>query len=345
MRSRFFRRMGCLLVLFNLLVAILFTLVIALVAYSLGLIRMPGGFSWGIALAGIVFVVGLVFLAWASLRLRRTSTPLGDLLAASERVAEGDYSARVTEQGLPEVRSLARAFNTMASRLQITAEQRRNLMADVTHELRTPLTVIQGNLEGMLDGVYPADEEHLKSILEETQLLSRLVDDLRTLALAESGALQLRKEPADLNALITDTLAAFRAQADAAGVTLRITVPPDLPLLEIDPERMHQVLSNLIANALRYTPRQGTIQVRLELTSTKDERRAIITIQDDGPGIAAQDLPHVFDRFYKAQDSGGMGLGLSIAKHLVEAHGGILQAESSPGQGTTMRITLPVASW
>jgi len=230
----------------------------------------------------------------------------------------------------------------MASRLQVTDEQRRNLLADVTHELRTPLTVIQGNLEGMLDGVYAADEAHLKSLLEETQILSRLVDDLRTLALAESGALQLKKEPTDLVALIGETTAGFRAQADAAGVALGVEVMADALLLDLDPERMHEVLSNLIANALRYTPRGGIISVRLGRTHADGEQRTLVTIADSGPGITAEDLPHVFDRFYKARDSGGMGLGLSIAKHLTEAHGGTLDAESDPGQGTTMRITLPL---
>jgi len=342
MRRRFFRRMGCLLALFILLVSAIFLLVVGLAAHLLGLLQIPATLRWMIPLSLVVFLLGFGLLAWAGRRFRRLSVPFGDLLEAAGRITDGDYSARVVEQGPSEIRSLGRAFNAMASRLQVTDEQRRNLLADVTHELRTPLTVIQGNLEGMLDGVYAADEAHLKSLLEETQILSRLVDDLRTLALAESGALQLKKEPTDLFALIGETAAGFRPQADAAGVVLGVEGTADTLLLDLDPERMREVLSNLIANALRYTPRGGSISVRLGITDADGEQRALITIVDNGPGITAEDLPHVFDRFYKARDSGGMGLGLSIAKHLVEAHGGTIHAESESGQGTTMRITLPL---
>jgi signal transduction histidine kinase len=287
----------------------------------------------------VVFLFGFGLLMWAGRSLRRMSIPLGDLIAAADRIAGGDYAVRVKEQGPAEVRSLGRVFNGMASRLQANDEQRRNLLADVTHELRTPLTVIQGNVEGILDGVYEADEAHLKSILEETQLLSRLVEDLRTLALAESGALQLKKEPTDLAVLIGETIAALRGQSDAAGIKLNMDVPADAPLLNLDPERIRQVLVNLIANALRYTPRGGEICVRFKM-NRPDEAR--IAIEDTGAGIQPEDLPHVFDRFYKTRDSQGLGLGLAIAKNLVQAHGGSIQAQSQPGQGTTICITLPI---
>ena len=237
-----------------------------------------------------------------------------------------------------ELRSLAHAFNNMAARLRITDEQRRELLADVTHELRTPLTVVQGNLEGMLDGVYPADEANLRSLLDEMNILARLVEDLRTLALAESGALQLKKEPTDLGMLVRDTAAAFLTQANEARVSLNVEPANDLPWLEMDPGRIRQVLSNLLANALRYTPAGGTISVRY----WQAEKRALFEVQDSGPGISAEELPHVFERFYKSTDSGGMGLGLAIARHLVEAHSGTIIAESEPGQGTTMRIDLPL---
>jgi len=279
--------------------------------------------------------------------MRRLSAPLDDLLAAADRVAEGDYSAHVEEKGPREIRSLARTFNNMASRLHLADEKRRNLLADVTHELRTPLTVIQGNLEGMLDGVYSADETNLRSLLDETNLLSRLVEDLRTLALAESGALKLKKEPADLTMLVRDATAAFQAQAEAAGVALTVETADDLPWLEIDPGRIRQVLSNLLANALRYTPAGGSIRVRVGM----DAGRILLEVTDTGPGIPAEDLPHVFERFYKSTDSGGkvphdsagMGLGLAIAKHLVSAHGGEIHAESEVGRGTLIRVVLPIA--
>jgi signal transduction histidine kinase len=288
-------------------------------------------------LAGLAVILMAIVFA-AAYGLRRLFTPMDDLLYAADRVAEGDYSVQVEERGPREVRSLARAFNNMASRLHQADEQRRNLLADVTHELHTPLTVIQGNLEGMLDGVYPADEANLRSLLNETVMLSKLVEDLRTLALAESGALKLKKEPTDLRMLIRDTAAAFQSQADSAGVTLAVEAVEDLPWLELDPGRIRQVLSNLLANALHYSPSGGVVSIRY----TQGDGRALIEVRDTGPGIPAEELAHIFERFYKSADSGGMGLGLAIAKHLVEAHGGALIVNSAPGQGTTMVISLPV---
>ena len=343
MRGSFARRLGCMRVMVILLawfvfIAIMFTLLISLgVIHSL---NKPTG--WIIPVAGIILLFGSASLVLAGRGLRRVSIPLDELLEAAGHISEGDYSLRVTERGPSEVRALARAFNGMAARLQLTEEQRRDLMADITHELRTPLTVIQGNLEGFLDGVYPPDEVHLKSILEETQVLSRLVDDLRTLALAESGALQLKKEPTDLAALIGETVSAFRAQADAAGVKIDIEAESGQPMLNLDPERIHQVLSNLIANALRYTPRDGTIHVRCKIVPSESGRVAEVSVEDTGIGIAPDVLPHIFNRFYKSRDSSGTGLGLPIARHLVEAHGGSITAASQPGQGTNIRFTLPV---
>jgi signal transduction histidine kinase len=338
--------MGCLFLLFNLLVATVVLLFFGWLAQAIGLIQLPASlahlFPWLFLLGFILFISGFAFLIWAGRSLRHVSAPLGDLLDASERVAQGDYAARVTEGGPSEIRSLAQAFNSMAARLQVNDEQRRGLLADVTHELRTPLTVIQGNLEGMLDGVYPADEAHLASLLEETQLLARLVDDLRTLALAESGALRLQKEPVDLAVLINETAASFRPQADAENVALAVEVAADLPLLSLDPERMREVLHNLIVNALRYTPPGGAIQVCCHVGLAGASQQAQITIQDSGSGIPAEDLPHIFDRFYKSRDSTGMGLGLPIARNLVEAHGGTIAAHSAPGQGATIQIALPI---
>jgi signal transduction histidine kinase len=341
-RGRFFRRMGCLFVAFNFLALVVIVLVVGLLARWLGFLRIPDSFRWIHPVGILFFLIGLTFLAWIGIGLRRLSMPLGDLLEAADRVAEGDYSVRVREQGPPEVRSLARGFNAMASRLQITDEQRRSMLADVTHEFRTPLTVIQGNLEGMMDGIYSADEGRLKSILEETQLLSRLVDDLRTLTLAESGALQLNKEPTDLAVLIGETLTAFESQAAASEIDLHMQVDANTPFLNIDPERIHQVLSNLIANAIYYTPRGGQIQVRCNPSSTDGKPFVVIEVEDRGAGISPQDLPHIFDRFYKGRDSGGTGLGLAIARHLIEAHHGSIQVHSDLGEGTLMRVILPV---
>jgi signal transduction histidine kinase len=283
----------------------------------------------------LVFAVG-----WGARSLRRMFTPLDELFRASERVANGDYSVRVQEKGPPEVHSLMRSFNSMAERLQMSDQQRRNMLADISHELRTPITVIQGNVEGMLDGIYPADEARLKSIIEETQILSRLVDDLRTLALAESGALRLKRERTNIAELIRDAISSFESQMSEKEIHLA-TVLEDADDAEVDPQQIREVLTNLLSNALRYTPRGGEIHVRLAEAVPAGERTLTISIKDSGPGIDPSVLPHVFERFYKSSDSGGMGLGLSIAKYLVEAHEGHIWAESEVGKGTTISFVLP----
>ncbi|MGQ0604548.1 MAG: sensor histidine kinase [Anaerolineales bacterium] len=317
---------------------------------GLGWIDAPGGFGpdgphmpwmmfsgwWRVVgvFVSIMIVAGLATLLFSG--LRRVAVPVRDLMEAAGRVEAGDYAVRVREAGPRDVRDLARAFNAMAARLQVNEDQRRKLLADVTHELRTPLAVVQGNLEALMDGVYPADDAHLGPLLEETQVLARLIDDLRTLSLAESGVLKLQREPTDLGILVTETAASFRAQAGAAGVGLHLQLADDLPLIEIDPVRIREVLSNLIANALRYTPVGGAVTVE-----ARPVRSIEISVSDTGRGISAEMLPHIFDRFYKSEESRGSGLGLAIAKNLVAAHGGEIVAESEPGKGTTIRFTLP----
>ncbi|MGH2491000.1 MAG: sensor histidine kinase [Candidatus Limnocylindria bacterium] len=287
----------------------------------------------------IAVLVLIVVIASAARGFRRFAAPLGDLIDAAESVEGGDYGVRVRVRGAREVRSLARAFNAMSERLETSEEQRRRLLADVTHELRTPLTIMQGNLEAMMDGVYPADAQHLEPILDETRVLSRLVDDLRTLSLAEAGALALHREPTDVAALVTDTVASFRGQADGADVGLAAEIGGELPSADLDPIRLREVLTNLLSNALRYTPRGGSVRVG----ASSSDGQLHISVRDTGPGIAADVLPHVFDRFYKSEESRGAGLGLAIAKSLVVAHGGEIAATSAPGQGTEMRFTLPLA--
>jgi signal transduction histidine kinase len=273
--------------------------------------------------------------------LRRAAAPLRDLVEAVARVADGDYAARARERGPVEVRALARAFNRMAEGLGRHEGERRRLLTDVSHELRTPLAVLRGNLEGMLDGVYPGDAAHLAVALEETQVLARLVDDLHTLAVAEGPGLRLARLPTDVADVAREAIAAFRGQADAAGVSLGLEAASGLPAAEIDPERIRQVLNNLLANALRHTPAGGTIRVRLTADGTE---RLALAVEDTGRGIPATELPHVFDRFHKSADSPGSGLGLAIARSLVRAHGGEISAESAPGRGTTVRLTLPQRS-
>ena len=299
----------------------------------------PGGA--GIGHTSLVLMLALV-LAGAIVvgrAFRRIAAPVGDVMAALGRVADGDYSARVRERGPHEARTLTRAFNTMAERLQEHEEQRRGLLVDISHELRTPLTVLQGNLEGMLDGVYSCDDAHLSLILDETRVLARVIEDLRTLSLAEDLGLKLVMTPADLEEIARDAVASFQAQANAAGVTLRVEAEPGMPRAEVDPERMRQVLANLLSNALRYTPAGGTVLVRC---FAEDPAQIAFSVEDTGSGIPAAELPRIFERFYKSKDSRGTGLGLAIARSLVRAHGGEISAGSVPGQGATIRVTLPV---
>ena len=342
-RNPFFRRMGCFFFGFAFLA---FVGLLGILRFILApFFHFEGGPALdrpGILLpfAFLAFMLLVFAVGWGARSLRRMFTPLDELFNASERVANGDYSVRVQEKGPPEVHSLTRSFNSMAERLQVSDQQRRNMLADISHELRTPITVIQGNVEGMLDGVYPVDEARLKSIIEETQILSRLVEDLRTLALAESGALRLKREPTNLAGLIRDSVSGFEAQAKEKDIQI------DLALAEgedanVDPQRIREVLTNLLSNALRYTPRGGSIKVNLMEAGFGTERNVTISIGDSGPGIEPVMLPHVFDRFYKSSDSGGMGLGLSIAKYMVEAHKGKIRAESEVGKGTKITFSFP----
>jgi signal transduction histidine kinase len=312
----------------------------ALTLWLAGWLGTPGALSQ--PLAWVAIPAGMLLLAVLARGWRVVALPIGDLIDAAGRVQAGDYSVRLAGHGPRELRSLARAFNAMAERLQQDQLQRRDLLADVTHELRTPVAVIQGNLEGLLDGVYPADAEHLAPVLDETRVLSRLIDDLRTLALAESGALVLHTEPTDLAVLAGEVAASFRAHADPSGPVMAVKIPADLPLLEIDPLRIREVLVNLTVNALRHTSHGG--RVTLSASADRARGQVTVTVQDTGTGIAPADLPHIFDRFYKSRDSEGSGLGLAIAKNLVAAHGGEISAESKVGAGTTLRFTLPMGT-
>jgi two-component system sensor histidine kinase BaeS len=269
--------------------------------------------------------------------VRRMFGPIGDVLEAADRVAGGDYSVRVTARGPGEVRRLGRTFNEMTARIEASDQQRRRLLADVTHELRTPLAVIQGNLEGIADGVYPADEERVGAVLEETRLMARLLDDLQTLSTAEAGALQLAREATDLRELAFEVTSAFAPQAAAAGIRLAAS-PADETVTIADPFRVRQVLENLVTNALRVTPPGGDVTIAV----ARAELEAEIAVTDTGPGIPDEELATVFDRYTRSADSGGSGLGLAIARSLVEAHGGTITAARAPGGGTTMRVRLPL---
>jgi two-component system sensor histidine kinase BaeS len=225
----------------------------------------------------------------------------------------------------------------MSARLKSSDEQRRSFLADVAHELRTPLSVIRGQAEAIADGVYPGDAAHLAPILDATQALDRLVEDLRTLVLTDAGNLVLHREPTDLGALSADTVESFKTQAEAGGLTLSADIADNLPSIELDPVRIRSVLGNLLSNAIRHTFAGGSVRV----TVSPSGDSAVITVTDTGEGIPPELLPRVFDRFVKGANSPGSGLGLAIAHDIAAVHGGTLTIESKLGSGTTVRLTLP----
>lgn len=322
---------------FLVVLTVAFTIAITLVGGLLGLVGISSDARLG---ALVILGLGVAALVVLGRSLGRTAEPIGDLIEASASVEEGDLTVRVRERGPVGVRRLVRSFNAMSARLEADAESRRTLMADITHELRTPLTVIQGNLEGVIDGVYPADPEHLGTILDETRTLGRLIDDLRTLALAERGALELRREPVDLVSLVDDTVAAARAAADVGSITLLVAPPGGGagPTVDADPTRVREILGNLLANATRHTPAGGTVTVAV----SGGAAMATVAVSDTGPGIPPELLDRVFERFVREPGSTGTGLGLAIARDLVVAHGGTIEAASPPGAGTTVSFTLPI---
>jgi len=291
----------------------------------------------------------LAALAIGFFIFRAITRPIAQLTRAAHQLAQGDLSTRVAVDDHParlgsdELSELGTAFNVMADHLQQSEQVRRDMTADIAHELRTPLAVMRGNLEAMQDGVYPLDVQHLTPVLNQVTLLTRLVEDLRTLALAEAGQLPLHKRPTDLAALLRETLTSFESQAAAQHVTLRAALAADLPPIEIDSDRVRQTIGILISNALRYTPTEGSITV----AARSDRASVTIEVADTGSGIAPNDLPYVFDRFYRAdksrsRESGGSGLGLAIARSIVEAHGGSIAARSEAGHGTTISIVLKI---
>jgi two-component system, OmpR family, sensor histidine kinase BaeS len=265
--------------------------------------------------------------------------PLADIAAAAERLGDGEPGVRVRARGPRPVRSLATSFNAMAERLDRTRTDRRTMLAEVTHELGTPLTVISGGLEAMLDGVHPMDEDHVAPLLSEATVMSRLLDDLRTLSLAEAGALTLFREPADLSAIASEVVAGQRPIAAAKDVTLETGGDPRL-VASVDPLRLREVIANLVANALRHTPRGGRVSVSVR----GSDAEAVIEVRDTGEGIPPADLERVFDRFQRDADTGGSGLGLAIVRDLVAAHGGTVEARSTgiPGEGATFVVRIPL---
>jgi len=297
---------------------------------------------------GLSLALPLLGGALAFRVFRGVTNPLADVMSAIEAVADGDLDVRVPEpqRGPGEFRRLANSFNRMVEELDRAENQRRNLTADVAHELRSPLHIIQGNLEGVLDGVYEPSSEHLTATLDETHLLRRLVDDLQTLSLAEAGQLPLKIESVEIPELLADVRTSFSGQAEAAGVGLLIEYDEsqDLKIMG-DVDRLDQVLSNLVANGLRHTTSGGSIMMKAALTP--EPEGICISVRDDGEGIPPEDLPYIFNRFWKGDrarqrtDGSGSGLGLAIARQLIHLHGGEINVESEFGRVTTFQIYLP----
>jgi two-component system OmpR family sensor kinase/two-component system sensor histidine kinase BaeS len=286
----------------------------------------------------MTLVVGLG--VWLS---RSLTAPLNQLAVAAKRIAARDWSQRVPVRGAQEIVEVATAFNQMADELEHQETLRRNLMADIAHELRTPLTVMQGNLHAMLDEMYPLDRAEIATLYDETRLLSRLVDDLRELALADAGKLPLKLESLNLTDVVNIAAANFSTAADAQNVRVEVLNVKNLPAVRADPDRVAQVLRNLLANALQHTPSGGSIT----LGANPEAKFVGIFVRDTGSGIPSQDIPHVFERFYRSDKSraratGGTGLGLAIAKAWVEAMGGKIGVESREKQGSTFWFTLPI---
>jgi signal transduction histidine kinase len=282
----------------------------------------------------------LVALAAGVLLARTLTRPLHALTEATHRMAGGELEQEVSVRSRDEIGELAAAFNRMSREVARANNARRQMTADVAHELRTPLTVIAGYVESMRDGALMPTPERLSVIYAEIEHLQNLVGDLRTLTQADAGELKLNKQPVNPGELLQQALATFEHQAAQTGVNLEVKASDGLPPIEVDEARMAQVLGNLLSNALHYTPAGG----RIELGTALDGDRVTLTVRDTGQGIAPEDLPFVFDRFYRAdpsraEENGESGLGLAIVKALVEAHGGAISVQSVPGAGSTFAIT------
>ncbi len=293
---------------------------------------------WGALLAAAVALLITFFLS------RRISAPVKALILAARQLGQGDLSQRVKSEDKGEIGELARAFNTMAENLERNEMLRRNMIADIAHELRTPLSNLRGYLEAMEDGVVKPHPEAIRSLHEEANLLSRLVDDLQELSLAEAGELKLNYQPEDISELVKQTVALRQDQMMAKGISVSVELAEKLTPVNIDSRRISQVMLNLLDNAITHTPKGGTITIAARQSDDWTE----ISVKDTGEGIPADDLPNIFERFYRvdksrARATGGVGLGLAIAKSLVEAHKGKITVESEPGKGSCFSFTIPVA--
>lgn len=310
--------------------------------YVAPFLRLSTAINRSLLLGGSLAIVIALLLTFVL--SRRITSPIGVLAKAARRLGRGDLSQRVQLQGEGEVAALAQAFNSMAADLEHAEQLRRNLVADVAHELRTPLSNIQGYLEAIRDRVIKPDAATIRSLNEEAALLSRLVDELQELSLAEAGELKLVYQAEDITKLVKQAVTPWQPQLAAKEISLSLDLPDNLPLVNIDWQRVNQVLHNLLENAVAYTHKGGTINV----AATTQGDWVEVCVSDTGEGIPAEDLPNIFERFYRVDKSrarvtGGSGLGLTIAKRLVEAHGGTITVQSKLGKGSRFSFTLPIA--
>ncbi len=326
-----------------------FALSIEVDGQEIGLLVITSLSPWsrlGIARA-VIFPVGLISLLLtiflvivAALLVRRFVNPLADVIYAAREVTNGKLSTRISSEGPQDMRSLSESFNEMASSLERNDRERRDLLADIAHELRTPLSILRGRLEGIVDGIYAADGGQVSLALEQTYLLERLVDDLRLLTLAETRQLHFEKKSVDLVQLSQHIVEMFSAEAQEKNISLAFEKGSGNYTAELDPQRMEQVVGNLVGNSLRYIPAGSKIWLTLEETSGKVE----LFVNDNGPGVAEDELPYLFDRFWRkdksrTRSSGGTGLGLAIAKQLIEAQGGTIEAKNIHGGGLQVMVT------
>jgi signal transduction histidine kinase len=296
------------------------------------------GLLWVAGGAGLVAVLLVLGVS------RRIFAPVEALTSAVRSMGSGDLSQRVEIDSKDEIGELARAFNSMADELARAEELRRNMVTDVAHELRTPLTNIRGYLEALREGVLEPEPHIVESLHEEALLLNHLIDDLQELSLAEAGQLRLERQPVAAADLVSQAVKAATPRAEAGQVALRVDVPGNLPLVDVDVRRVGQVLRNLLDNALSHTPAGGEVAV----VARAGDEGVEMSVRDTGSGIDSADIPYIFERFYRAdksrsRDTGGVGLGLAIARQLVEAHGGKIAVESEPGKGTRFSFVLPLA--
>ncbi len=295
----------------------------------------------------IASLVGILAAIAASFFVtRRIVTPIREMMQASQRIAAGDYHVRIDPPSRDELGALAESLNQMAQALDEAEHRRIELIGDVAHELRTPLTNLKSSLEGMIDEVIPHEPETFLTLQREVSRMQHLVNDLQELSRAEAGQISLEIRPTALQELIHAVAEKLRPQFEDKQVVLDVQIPPNLSCAQADSNRSTQVLINLLGNALQYTPSGGSVTVR----ASQERREILVSIQDTGIGIASDQLPHIFERFYRVDKSrsraaGGSGIGLTIAKHLVEAQGGRIWASSpGPGKGTTCTFTLPVSA-